>query len=497
MQRDVHDLAIIGGGINGCGIARDAQGRGLSVAVVEQSDLAAATSSASTKLIHGGLRYLEHFEFRLVREALSEREVLWRLAPHIIGPLRFVLPHHQGLRPWPIIRVGLFLYDHLGGRKLLPPTRTLDLTEDAAGEPLKRDYRRGFEYSDCWVQDARLVVLNARDAFEKGALILTKTECVNARREGAEWLLTLKNRDTGEQRQIKARAVVNAGGPWVADVLHRVIGRNVPLRVRLVKGCHIVVEKLFDHGRSYVFQNRDQRVCFAIPFEQDFTLIGTTDMDYNGDPSKAEITTAEIEYLLNSVNEYFKTPVRKEQVRWTYAGVRPLYDDGANKAQEATRDYELILDGEAEGAPVLSVFGGKITTYRRLAEQAMDKLGSTFPLMGKAWTAQAPLPGGDFDFRETALWVDNIRGRIPDMPEKQAGRLFRCYGTRTQRLLQGVRRLDDLGEDFGGGLRRHEVDFLMEEEWAKSAEDILWRRTKLGLVFSADQCLRLQAYMEG
>jgi glycerol-3-phosphate dehydrogenase len=497
LQRDVHDLAIIGGGINGCGIARDAQGRGLSVAVVEQSDLAAATSSASTKLIHGGLRYLEHFEFRLVREALSEREVLWRLAPHIIGPLRFVLPHHQGLRPWPIIRVGLFLYDHLGGRKLLPPTRTLDLTEDAAGEPLKRDYRRGFEYSDCWVQDARLVVLNARDASEKGALILTKTECVNARREGAEWLLTLKNRDTGEQRQIKARAVVNAGGPWVADVLHRVIGRNVPLRVRLVKGCHIVVEKLFDHGRSYVFQNRDQRVCFAIPFEQDFTLIGTTDMDYNGDPSKAEITTAEIEYLLNSVNEYFKTPVRKEQVRWTYAGVRPLYDDGANKAQEATRDYELILDGEAEGAPVLSVFGGKITTYRRLAEQAMDKLGSTFPLMGKAWTAQAPLPGGDFDFRETALWVDNIRGRIPDMPEKQAGRLFRCYGTRTQRLLQGVRRLDDLGEDFGGGLRRREVDFLMEEEWAKSAEDILWRRTKLGLVFSADQCLRLQAYMEG
>jgi glycerol-3-phosphate dehydrogenase len=496
LQRDVHDLAIIGGGINGCGIARDAQGRGLSVVVIEQSDLAAATSSASTKLIHGGLRYLEHFEFRLVREALSEREVLLKLAPHIIGPLRFVLPHHQGLRPWPIIRIGLFLYDHLGGRKLLPPTRSLDLTEDAAGEPLKRDYRRGFEYSDCWVQDARLVVLNARDAFEKGALILTKTECVNARQEGAEWLLTLKNRDTGEQRQIKARALINAGGPWVADVLHRVIGRNVPLRVRLVKGSHIVVEKLFDHGRSYVFQNRDQRVCFAIPFEQDFTLIGTTDMDYNGDPSKAKITIAEIEYLLNSVNEYFKTPIRKEQIRWTYAGVRPLNDDGANKAQEATRDYELIFDGEAEGAPVLSIFGGKITTYRRLAEQAMDKLASTFPLMGKAWTARAPLPGGDFDFRETALWIDNIRGRIPDMPEKQAGRLFRCYGTRTQRLLQGVRRLDDLGEDFGGGLRRREVDFLMEEEWAKSAEDILWRRTKLGLGFSAEQCRRLQSYME-
>jgi glycerol-3-phosphate dehydrogenase len=497
LQGGIHDLAIIGGGINGCGIARDAQGRGLSVALIEQGDLAGATSSASTKLIHGGLRYLEHYEFRLVREALTEREVLLKLAPHIIWPLRFVLPHHQGLRPWPIIRLGLFLYDHLGGRRILPPTRTLDLSQDSAGEPLKRTYRRAFEYSDCWVQDSRLVVLNARDAADKGAVILTRTECVNARRDGDRWHVTVKNRQNGEQSQIAARVIVNAGGPWVADVLHRVIGRNVPLQVRLVKGSHIIVDRLFDHGRSYIFQNTDQRICFAIPFEQDFTLIGTTDEDYSGDPSEAAITEGEIAYLLGSVNEYFSTPVRREQIRWTYAGVRPLHDNGANKAQEATRDYELKLDRDAGGGSVLSIFGGKITTYRRLAEHAMDMLSETFPQMGKAWTKTAPLPGGNLAADDTQKQIEEMVRKIPNMPIKQAERLFRCYGTLVARFLQQATKIEELGEDFGHGLTRAEVDYLIAEEWAKSVEDILWRRTKLGLKLDAAQVRRLQLYMTG
>jgi glycerol-3-phosphate dehydrogenase len=491
----VYDLAIIGGGINGCGVARDAQGRGLSIALIEQGDLAGATSSASTKLIHGGLRYLEHYEFRLVREALTEREVLLKLAPHIIWPSRFVLPHHKGLRPWPIIRLGLFLYDHLGGRRVLPPTRTLDLTRDPAGAPLKAEYRRAFEYSDCWVQDSRLVVLNARDAAEKGAFILTQTECVNARQERGHWLLALKNKKNGEQSQISARALINASGPWVSDVLHRVIGKTVPLRVRLVKGSHIVVDKLFDHGRSYIFQNADNRICFAIPYEQDFTLIGTTDEDYDGDPSQAAISEGEIQYLLNSVNEYFKTAVRREQIRWTYSGVRPLYDDGANKAQEATRDYELKLDGEAGKAPVLSIFGGKITTYRKLAEHALEKLTDVFPEMGKPWTKSVPLPGGDFNFRDVEAQISVILRKLPDMPRKQAERLFRCYGTRSAELLQGASRLVDLGQDFGAGLSQREIDYLIAEEWARDADDILWRRTKLGLRLSPEQCLRLQSYI--
>jgi glycerol-3-phosphate dehydrogenase len=493
----VRDLAIIGGGINGCGIARDAQGRGLSVVLVEQGDLAEATSSASTKLIHGGLRYLEYYEFRLVREALTEREVLLNLAPHIIWPLRFILPHHKGLRPWPIIRLGLFLYDHLGGRKVLPPTRTLDLRQDAAGAPLKAEYRRAFEYSDCWVQDSRLVVLNARDAADKGALILTRTQCLNARQDGVQWVLALKDKESGAQSQISARALINAGGPWVSDVLHKVIGKNVPLRVRLVKGSHLVVDKLFNHGRSYIFQNADNRICFAIPYEQDFTLIGTTDEDYSGDPAKAVISESEIGYLLDSVNEYFKTAVRREQIRWTYAGVRPLYDDGATKAQEATRDYELKLDGEAGMAPVLSIFGGKITTYRKLAEHALEKLNDSFPHMSGPWTKSAPLPGGDFDFRDAEAQISSVLRSVPEMPIKQAERLFRCYGTRCAQLLQGAVRLTDLGEDFGAGLSQREVDYLMREEWARSAEDVLWRRTKLGLRLNAEQRRRLQSYISG
>jgi glycerol-3-phosphate dehydrogenase len=492
-----HDLAVIGGGINGCGIARDAQGRGLKVALIEKADLAGATSSASTKLIHGGLRYLEHLEFRLVREALREREVLLKLAPHIIWPLRFVLPHHQGLRPWPIIRLGLFLYDHLGGRDLLPGTRILDLSSDEAGRPLKTVYRRAFEYSDCWVQDARLVTLNALDAAQKGAVILTQTECMSAHREGHGWSLLLQDRKSGEQSRISAKALVNAGGPWVADVLERVAGRRVPLRVRLVKGSHIVVPRLFDHDRSYIFQNTDQRVCFAIPYEEEFTLIGTTDVDFEGDPTRASISEAEIAYLLQAVNEYFRVPVTKEQIRWSYAGVRPLHDDGANKAQEATRDYELKLDEEQGGAPLVSVFGGKITTYRRLAEQVMDLLAPHFPSMGESWTKSAVLPGGDFAPEESGRRIAEIARNIPGLELKQAARLFRSYGTRCGLILEGVRRLEELGEDFGFGLSEREVDYLIGAEWAKSAEDILWRRTKLGLQFSPEQSARLEAYVAG
>jgi glycerol-3-phosphate dehydrogenase len=496
LRDPVYDLAIIGGGINGCGIARDAQGRGLSVVLAEKGDLAGATSSASTKLIHGGLRYLEQLEFRLVREALKEREVLLKAAPHIIWPLRFVLPHHKGLRPWPVIRLGLFLYDHLGGRKLLPGTRTLDLRSDEAGHALKPQHRRAFEYSDCWVQDSRLVVLNAIDAAERGADVLTRTECVRAERKGDRWLLTLKNRVSNEQSQVSAKVLINAGGPWVSDVLERVAGLKTPLRVRLVKGSHVVVDRLFEHGRSYIFQNADQRVCFAIPYEQAFTLIGTTDVDYAGDPAKAAISEGEIDYLLQAVNEYFRTTVKREQIRWSYAGVRPLYDDGANKAQEATRDYELKLDG-ADSAPVLSIFGGKITTYRRLAEQALELLQPFLPQMGRAWTKSAPLPGGEFELEETQTRIGRITQQVKDMPRRQAERLFRCYGTRCARFLEGAGKLADLGEDFGSGLRQREIDYLMREEWAQSAEDIAWRRTKLGLTLTAPQLDRLKSYMSG
>jgi glycerol-3-phosphate dehydrogenase len=495
LHEGVHDLAIIGGGINGCGIARDAQGRGLSVVLVEQGDLGGATSSASTKLIHGGLRYLEHFEFRLVREALIEREILLKLAPHIIRPMRFVLPHHKGLRPWPVIRLGLFLYDHLGGRKLLPGTRTLDLTRDAAGTPLKGEFRRAFEYSDCWVQDSRLVILNARDAADRGGHILPQTRCIHARQEADRWLLTVENVQSRKQSSLSARALVNASGPWVSDVLGRVLGKNVAARVRLVKGSHIVVDRLFDHGRSYIFQNSDDRICFAIPYEEDFTLIGTTDEDYEGDPADAAISDREIDYLLGAVNEYFRMPVSRNAIRWTYSGVRPLYDDGSSKAQEATRDYELRLEEEMNRAPLLSIFGGKITTYRRLAENALEKLSSVFPHMGQPWTKSAPLPGGDFASEQLEAEITRIGRTIADLPRKHAERLFKNYGTRVMKFLEGATRLKDLGEDFGAGLSQREVDYLIAEEWARNVDDIIWRRTKLGLKLGAEQRRKLNSYV--
>ncbi|PWC31547.1 glycerol-3-phosphate dehydrogenase, partial [Azospirillum sp. TSO22-1] len=361
---------MIGGGINGCGIARDAAGRGASVFLCEQGDLASATSSASTKLIHGGLRYLEYYEFRLVREALKEREVLWRMAPHIIRPLRFVLPHLAGLRPAWFLRLGLFLYDHLGGRERLPGTRTLDLRTDEAGQPLKPGLKRAFEYSDCWVEDARLVVLNAQDAARLGATIRTRTRCVEAARRDGLWQVTVEDVRTGVRSTIRAKVLVNAAGPWVAEVLEQCLRTEVGHRIRLVQGSHIVVPRLFAHERCYIFQNADGRIVFAIPYERDFTLIGTTDQDYQGDPAGVHATEAEITYLCAAAGEYFATPIRPEDVVWSYSGVRPLFDDGASAAQAATRDYVLALDAPEGGAPLLSVFGGKITTYRKLAEAA-------------------------------------------------------------------------------------------------------------------------------
>ena len=487
----MYELAVIGGGINGAGIARDAAGRGLAVLLAEQGDLAGATSSASTKLVHGGLRYLEHYEFRLVREALSEREVLLRNAPHIVWPLRFVLPHHAGLRPWWMIRLGLFLYDHIGGRRILPASRSVDLRRDPAGDPLKPEYARGFEYSDCWVDDARLVVLNARDAARLGADIRVRTRVVDARRQGGAWRLRLRD-GTGDS-EVAARALVNAAGPWVSDVLSGVVGQNVPTAIRMVKGSHIVVRRLFEHDRCYIFQNADGRVCFAIPYENDFTLIGTTDEDYRGDPARAAISPEEEAYLLAAAGAYFRRPVDPASIVWRYAGVRPLRDDGASAAQEATRDYVLELDDA--GAPVLSVFGGKITTYRRLAEAAMARLGGFFPAMTGPWTAAAALPGGDFAWDRAADLCRDMAGRYPFMPAATIHRLVRGYGTDAHAVLGAAAGEAELGESFGAGLYEREVEWLMRREWARTAEDVLWRRSKLGLRLAATQAARLQGWM--
>jgi glycerol-3-phosphate dehydrogenase len=491
-----YDIAVIGGGVNGCGIARDAQGRGLSVFLAEMGDLAGATSSSSTKLIHGGLRYLEFYEFRLVREALVEREVLLASAPHIIRPLRFILPHHRGLRPWPVIRLGLFLYDHLGGRNILPATRSIDLWKSDAGKGLKKSYRRAFVYSDCWVEDARLVVLNARDAADRGAEIRTRTKCVAARRQGDLWRLTLEDQRDGTRFEIKARSIVNAGGPWVSQVISGVAGLNAPARVRLVKGSHIVIDRIFDHDCAYIFQNADGRICFAIPYERDFTLIGTTDEDFDGDPGAAAISEHETEYLLGAVSEYLERPIDRGMIRWSYAGVRPLYDDGASKAQEATRDYVITRDAPAGQPPLVSIFGGKITTYRRLAEQALLELVETFPHMRGSWTRTATLPGGDIRVSSFDDWAHNIAVRYAFLDGDLVHRLCRAYGSRVDVLLSGILGAGDLGRDFGEGLSEREVDYLRTNEWAETADDILWRRSKLGLRLSPDQRAGLEDYLQ-
>jgi glycerol-3-phosphate dehydrogenase len=490
------DLAIIGGGVNGCGIARDAAGRGLSVLLCEQGDLAQATSSASTKLFHGGLRYLEFYEFRLVREALIERETLLRAMPHISWPLRFVLPHHPGLRPAWLVRLGLFIYDHLGGRKILPGTRTLDMASDPAGAPLKPGFVKGFEYSDCWVEDSRLVVLNARDAAARGAEIAVRTRLVAAERDGGLWRLTLEDARTGARGERIARAVVNAGGPWVDDILRARAHLDTADRIRLVRGSHIVTRRLFDHDRAYIFQNADGRIVFAIPYETDFTLIGTTDRDHATGLDRVECTDEEADYLRAAASEYFARPVAPEDVVWRYAGVRPLYDDGAKSATAATRDYVLRVEGGGADAPMLNVFGGKITTYRRLAEAALAKLAPFFPAMGRPWTAGAPMPGGDFPVDGVPALVADLRARFPFLDAPWALRLARAYGTEAAAVLGHARTAEDLGERFGWNLTEAEVRWLMDREWAVGADDVLWRRSKLGLRLTAAETARLGDFME-
>lgn len=486
-----YDLAVIGGGINGAGIARDAAGRGLRVLLVEQNDLASGTSSASTKLIHGGLRYLEHGAFKLVREALIEREVLLRMAPHIIWPVRFVLPPNPGMRSSFILRVGLFIYDHLGGRKILPPTRTLDLTHHEVGVPLKRRYRFGFEYSDCAVDDARLVVLSAMDAAERGAVIRTRTRCVRAERTDL-WRLVLN--EHGRREIVTARVLVNAAGPWVGEVSETVVRTPGPSPVRLVKGSHIVVPRLFDHDNAYIFQNPDRRVVFAIPYQHDFTLIGTTDQDFKGDPASVAPSAAEINYLCDTATEYFRKGIAPVDVVWAYAGVRSLYDDGADKPEDATRDYHLTLDEPARAAPLLTVYGGKITTYRKLAEATMGKLAHFFAASAP-WTADAPLPGGDIILHDVEALIAQSRRTWPFLPEPLVRRLARAYGTRIDRIVGEARSLSDLGMQFGADLTAAEVRYLMAHEWAQDADDVLWRRTKLGLRFTPQERDALSAFM--
>jgi glycerol-3-phosphate dehydrogenase len=489
------DIAVIGGGINGCGVARDAAGRGWSVFLCEKNDLASATSSASSKLIHGGVRYLEHFRFRLVREALIEREILWKIAPHIIWPLRFVLPHHKGLRPAWLLRLGLFLYDHLGGRRLLPATRTLNLADDPAGEPLKREYTLGFEYSDCWAEDARLVVLNARDAADKGAVIATRTRCISAKRDADAWTLTLQDQRTGELREIRARILVNAAGPWVSEVLQSTLATPTPASIRLVKGSHIVVRRLYRHDRCYIFQNSDRRVFFAMPFERDYTLIGTTDIDYRGDLDCVQASPEEIDYLCAAASDYLSAPVTADLVLWSYAGVRPLYDDGVSEAQETTRDYVLKLDAPQNMPALLSIYGGKITTYRRLAEAALAMLSSRLSATSRpaGWTGRQPLPGGDFPVDGFEALLTETAAQYPFLAPATLRRLVRAYGTRAGALLDGAKSQADLGRNFGADLTEAEVRYLAREEWAMTAEDIVWRRSKLGLRMSKSEIAELEA----
>ncbi|MEM7780963.1 MAG: glycerol-3-phosphate dehydrogenase [Pseudomonadota bacterium] len=490
------DLLVIGGGINGAGIARDAAGRGLSVCLVEKDDLAQHTSSASTKLVHGGLRYLEHFEFRLVRESLIERERLLKIAPHIIWPLRFVLPHDKGLRPKWMLRLGLFLYDNLGGRKLLPPTRTVNLREAPHGDVLEKRLTKGFEYSDCWVEDARLVALNCIDAKERGADIRTRTECTHLARDPQGWTATLRNEEGATQ--LRARMVVNAAGPWVDTVLGRAsagsLGGGEHDNLRLVKGSHLIFPKLFEGEHCYIFQNKDDRIVFAIPYERDFTLVGTTDMGFEGDPSGIQISDEEAHYICDAVNEYLSADVAPEQAVSSYAGVRPLYDDKSASNSTVTRDYVFEVDqGESGSEPaLLSIFGGKITTYRKLAEHALEKL----QVAGHSWTSDAALPGGEIDPVGFDQFVSEKTAQYAWLPASAVARFARAYGTRIDHIIGSAQGLNDLGEHFGGDLYARELEYLVEHEFVRSAEDALWRRSKLKLHLDEAAQARVERWFE-
>ena len=486
----IYDLAVIGGGINGVGIAADASGRGLSVFLCEKDDLASHTSSASSKLIHGGLRYLEHKEFRLVREALAEREVLLAKAPHIIRPMRFIMPHRPHLRPAWLIRTGLFFYDHLGKREKLLGSNNVYFKEDS---PLNSAITRGFEYSDCAVDDSRLVVLNAMHAREKGADVVTRTRCLSAQRDGQYWLVDLENEHG--QFQIKAKALVNAAGPWVAQFIKQDLQLKSPYGIRLIQGSHIIVPKLYECDKAFIMQNDDRRIVFAIPYLDQYTMIGTTDRDYQGDPAQVKITQEEIDYLIEVSNAHFKKQLTQQDIIWTFAGVRPLCDDESDNPSAITRDYTLALSkGEKGQAPLLSVFGGKLTTYRKLAESAMQQLKAFFPEMQGSWTATEALPGGE-NMHSVEQLIQEIRAQITDAPEALAKRWASTYGSRIWNILGEITSVDQLGKHFGQGLYAKEVDYLSRFEWVTSTQDVLWRRSKLGLSFMPSEELALDAYL--
>jgi glycerol-3-phosphate dehydrogenase len=510
----VVDLFVIGGGINGTGIARDAVGRGLSVVLAEKGDLASATSSASTKLFHGGLRYLEYFEFGLVAKALEERETLLKAMPHISWPMRFVLPYHEDMRfesstptsrllgwvlPWMkgcrprwLLRLGLFLYDHLGGREILPGTRKLDLKKAREGAPLQDRFEVAYEYSDCWVEDSRLVVLNARDAVQRGAEVLTRAEVICAERVGDLW--QIKVRDGGE-RIYHASALVNATGPWVSETIRGALNVTSREGVRLVRGSHIVTKRLYDHDKAYFLQGRDGRIIFLIPYETDFTLVGTTDAEHGSMETIPHCTDAEADYLCAFASEYLKTPVTRADIVWRYAGVRPLYNDGATCASAATRDYVLSLDASAGKAPLLNVFGGKITTYRKLAEEALCRLSQTFPQAGGDWTAGVALPGGHFPVDGVSTLISKLKLRYPFLSEPWATRLVKAYGTDALEMLADAKTAEDLGQTFGATLTAREIDWLMKHEFARTAEDVVWRRSRLGLRMSVEEIAALDSWM--
>lgn len=491
-----YDILIIGGGINGCGIARDAAGRGYTVCLCEAGDLGSGTSSASTKLIHGGLRYLEYYEFSLVRKALIEREVIWKMAPHIVRPLRFVLPHHKGLRPKWLLRLGLFLYDYMGGRKLLPPTKTVNLKLEDTGKALKPEFVSGFEYSDCQVNDSRLVILNAADAENKGAIIHTRTKVTDAQFLNDHWQITYENTANGKSNQITAKMIINAAGPWVDEVLRNIFGLNDVHNVRLVRGSHIVIKKKFQHDKCYIFQYSDGRIVFAIPYEDEYTLIGTTDADHDKMDERPEISPEETEYLCKVASDYFLEPVTQQDIVWTYSGVRPLYDDGASEAQEATRDYVLAQEKSVSPAPLVNIFGGKITTYRKLAESMLDEVASLIGKKGNPWTADTYLPGGDFPIGGMSNEVQKLLEEYPFLDNAYLSRLVRTYGTRTHLLLKGVNKKEQMGEHFGGQLFQKEVEYLIDHEWAYSEEDILFRRTKQGIKFDSKQTAHLAKFVQ-
>jgi glycerol-3-phosphate dehydrogenase len=511
------DVFVVGGGINGCGIARDAVGRGYRVGLAEMNDLASATSSASTKLFHGGLRYLEYFEFRLVKEALIEREHLLHAMPHISWPMRFVLPLASDMRfdnstptsrllqkimPWMkgrrpdwLIRLGLFLYDHIGGRQVLPATTTLNLRSSKEGRPLKSSFTKAFEYSDCWIEDSRLVTLNAQDAKQRGATILTRTKVVATHRQADHWIVTLEDQNTHVRHEITTRMIVNAAGPWVGELLGQTLGLKTNEGVRLVRGSHIVTHKLFDHDKAYVYQGTDRRIIFVIPYENDFTLIGTTDQDHLDPNAPEECTAEEQAYLLNFASQYFDKPVIKDDIVWTFSGVRPLYHDGASSASAATRDYVLKVDHSDGLAPVLNIFGGKITTYRKLAESALVEIENVLGTKSAPWTKRVPLPGGDFSVDGFDAFVKNLLENYSFLTPLWATRMVRMYGTNAKKIIASVVQASDRKQDFGCDVTAAELDWGIENEFVQTADDFVWRRTRLGLKLTQEQIEAIDAYI--